>query len=280
MENIQAFVTQKCGFPSSDQLVLRDDAQDPSKQPTRQNILAAMRWLAQDAKSGDVLFLHFSGHGSQQKDTDGDEQDGHDETICPVDFQSAGMITDDEMHASMVAPLPEGVKFISIFDCCHSGTMLDLPYTYTTDGSLEIKEIDNRAAIAKGVFNAGLKYLSGDANGAVKELKSGFMSAIKSSVPGGGEKKSRAEVKYKECRADVVQFSGCMDNQTSADAHIEGSHTGAMSYSFIKAMEKHNFNVTYQDLLRSIREILQGKYSQLPQMSAGRKLRMDVPFTM
>ena len=40
----------------------------------------------------------ISGHGSQKRDADGDESDGFDETICPVDYSSAGEILDDDMN--------------------------------------------------------------------------------------------------------------------------------------------------------------------------------------
>merc|ERR1719189_2768379 len=56
------------------------------------------------------------------------------ETILPVDFQHAGMLTDDDMTEIVVRPLPEFVKLTAIFDCCHSGTGLDLPFTYTPRG--------------------------------------------------------------------------------------------------------------------------------------------------
>lgn len=41
-------------------------------------------------KAGDSLFFHYSGHGGQQKDTNGDEESGMDDTLVPVDYQSAG----------------------------------------------------------------------------------------------------------------------------------------------------------------------------------------------
>lgn len=53
-------------------------------------------------------FFHYSGHGGQVKDEAGDEEDGYDETIMPVDFMTNGQIIDDELHALMVAPLPKG----------------------------------------------------------------------------------------------------------------------------------------------------------------------------
>ena len=51
-----------------------------------------MNWLVRGAQPNDSLFFHYSGHGSQQQDHDGDEVDGTDETICPVDYKDAGQI--------------------------------------------------------------------------------------------------------------------------------------------------------------------------------------------
>jgi hypothetical protein len=51
-----------------------------------------------------------------------------DETICPADFERAGMITDDQVFNLIVAPLPSGCRLTAVMDCCHSGTGLDLPW--------------------------------------------------------------------------------------------------------------------------------------------------------
>merc|ERR1719499_2672641 len=93
-----------------------------------------MRWLVAGAQPGDALFFHFSGHGAQQRDPHGIEEDGMNETILPVDFKSAGMITDDIMGDLMVKHLPEGVRLTAVMDCCHSGTGLDLPFSWTGRG--------------------------------------------------------------------------------------------------------------------------------------------------
>jgi metacaspase-1 len=74
----------------------------------------------------DSLFFHYSGHGGLTEDLDGDEDNGYDETVYPLDFKEAGMILDDEMHAIMVKPLPAGCRLTAIYDSCHSGTVLDL----------------------------------------------------------------------------------------------------------------------------------------------------------
>lgn len=96
-------------------VILTDDQQDPNYQPTKQNIINAMRWLVGGAQAGDSLFLHFSGHGGQIKDKDGDETDGMDDVIYPVDHQRTGPLIDDQMHEMLVRHLPPGVRMTAIF---------------------------------------------------------------------------------------------------------------------------------------------------------------------
>eukprot|EP01056_Protomagalhaensia_sp_Gyna25_P000148 Protomagalhaensia_sp_Gyna_25__147@NODE_106_length_5219_cov_19_393050_g83_i0_p2_GENE_NODE_106_length_5219_cov_19_393050_g83_i0NODE_106_length_5219_cov_19_393050_g83_i0_p2_ORF_typecomplete_len416_score50_01Peptidase_C14/PF00656_22/1_6e54Raptor_N/PF14538_6/1_3e03Raptor_N/PF14538_6/6_7e05Peptidase_C13/PF01650_18/0_0056CUE/PF02845_16/0_83CUE/PF02845_16/1_8e02CHAT/PF12770_7/0_13_NODE_106_length_5219_cov_19_393050_g83_i029464193 len=115
-----SFMTVLCDKPGTDSRLL----------PTRSNIKAAMSWLVDDAERGDVLFFHFSGHGGQKKDLSGTEIDGFDETIMPLDYKRAGHITDDEIHSIMIKRLKNGVKLISVMDCCHSGSGMDLPFYY------------------------------------------------------------------------------------------------------------------------------------------------------
>ena len=68
-----------------------------------------------DAQPNDSLFLHYSGHGGQTFDMNGDEEDGQDEFICPVDHKTAGNIVDDELKALLSEHLPEGVRFVTYF---------------------------------------------------------------------------------------------------------------------------------------------------------------------
>ena len=61
---------------------------------------------------------------------DHDEEDGLDEVIVPSDHRTEGYITDDELYRVLVHAVPKNVTLVAIIDCCHSGTMLDLPNTY------------------------------------------------------------------------------------------------------------------------------------------------------
>ena len=103
---------------------------DRNNLPTRQNIINGITWLLDGAKSGDNLFFHYSGHGTQLPDKSGDEVDDLDEVIVPSDFRSMGYISDDELYRMLVHVVPKDVTLVAIIDCCHSGTMLDLPNTY------------------------------------------------------------------------------------------------------------------------------------------------------
>lgn len=67
-----------------------------------------MQWLVQGAKPNDALFFHYSGHGGQTKDKDGDEGDGYDEVIYPVDFESSGHIVDDVSTTTFFPLAPDG----------------------------------------------------------------------------------------------------------------------------------------------------------------------------
>mmetsp|Transcript_48974 Transcript_48974/g.116463 ORF Transcript_48974/g.116463 Transcript_48974/m.116463 type:complete len:471 (+) Transcript_48974:84-1496(+) len=128
VKNMKSMLTQTFGWDHHSIRTLTDDG---GEQPTRANIMAGLRWLAQGAQAGDSLIFHFSGHGAQQRDPEGLEEDGMNETILPVDFQRAGMITDDEISDIIVRPLPEGVRVTGVMDCCHSGTGMDLPFTWS-----------------------------------------------------------------------------------------------------------------------------------------------------
>ncbi|XP_015951472.2 metacaspase-1-like isoform X2 [Arachis duranensis] len=152
------FLMNKFGFPSDSILMLTDDKEErnPLRIPTRCNIEMALRWLIEGSKSGDSLVFFFSGHGTQELDLNMDEIDGYDEAICPLDFEYQGKILDDEINATIVRPLPHGAKLHAIFDACHSGTLLDLPFFCKINREgFYIWEDHRRPRIYKGT-NGGL----------------------------------------------------------------------------------------------------------------------------
>ncbi|KAJ1661102.1 hypothetical protein IWQ61_000038 [Dispira simplex] len=275
VKNISEFLFSRKGFRREDCVFLTDDQQDPKFIPTRANIQAACGWLVNGSQPGDSLFFHYSGHGGTQRDTNGDEADGYDETILPVDYKRAGQITDDDLNLWLVRVLPAGVRLTSVFDSCHSGTVLDLPYTYNCDGSIQVVTSTHNKDVAMSLLNAGLTFQRGDTLGAVNKLVGG----IKKFAQGDRtEEADRITKETKGTTADVVMFSGCRDDQTSADAHIDNRATGAMSHALIQVLSQNSGPLTYTQLLFSVRDILKGRFKQIPQMSTGRPMDMNTQF--
>ncbi|KAH9005354.1 caspase domain-containing protein [Lactarius deliciosus] len=105
------------GYFPEDIIVLKDGPNTPDlRQPTRANIIRELERLVSGAASGDKFTFFYSGHSDQQKSRDGldVEEDGQDEVIVTSDL---GRIVDNDLH-----------DILSVFDTCHSGTMLDLPH--------------------------------------------------------------------------------------------------------------------------------------------------------
>jgi hypothetical protein len=76
-----------------------------------------------------------------------------------------------------------------------------------------------------GLVKAGMAYATGNVGGALSSLMS-----IGNKVITGKKVNDRVK-QFKGSEADVITFSGCKDDQTSADAVINAKATGAMSYS-------------------------------------------------
>ena len=149
----------------------------------------------------------ITGHGGQTKDLDGDEPDGYDEVIYPVDFRQVGHITDDEMHRIMVRPLQAGVRLTAIFDSCHSGTALDLPYIYSTQGILKEPNLAKEAG--QGLLGVISSYQRGDLSGVAGNIMGFFKKAT------NGEDAHNRALATKTSAADVIMLSGSKDDQTS-----------------------------------------------------------------
>ncbi|KAF8897955.1 peptidase C14 [Mucidula mucida] len=271
--NMKRFICQQYGYQPDDIVMLTDDSRDPVRIPTRQNMINAMQWLVRDAQPNDSLFFHYSGHGGNVEDTNGDEADGYDEVIYPVDFQESGHIVDDDLHDILVKPLPAGCRLTAIFDSCHSATALVLTtIKYSTEG--KIKEPNLIAEAGEGLLSAVSSYARGDTGGMFQSAMGIFKT-----VTGAGESKEAEEYTRatKTSPADVISWSGCKDSQTSADTQEAGRATGAMSYAFVTVLTQ-NPNQSYMQLLNSIRDILAKEYSQKPQLSSSHPMDTDLLF--
>jgi hypothetical protein len=104
--------------------------------PTKKVIVEEMRKFI--AVPAAMKYVHYSGHGSQLRDENGDEVDSRDECICPIDIDwnapDNNFIRDDELNKILVRGLPDGCKLRVLFDSCHSGSALDLPFRCDENG--------------------------------------------------------------------------------------------------------------------------------------------------
>lgn len=272
VKNMSTFLNQHYGYAWDDMVILTDDQHENARIPTRDNIIRAMQWLVRDARPNDSYFFHMSGHGGLVPDQDGDEEDGFDSCIYPLDFEYSGPLIDDHMHDIMVKPLPPGCKLTALFDCCHSGTALDLPFVYSTKGV--VKEPNLWKDAGSGALKAIINYETGNLSGAISSL-SGIVKKV-SNYNGGNRD---AIIRSKMLSADVISLSGCKDDQTSADAQEAGQNTGAMSWAFITVLLRSS-NQSYLSLLNEMRLVLLSKYSQKPQLSASHPQDMNLKFVM
>lgn len=163
---------------------------------TAKAVITAIQKAAGVLKSGDILFISYSGHGGQVKDLNGDEgrygdtRDRKDETWCLFDRE----LVDDEL-AALWAGFKKGVRILVLADCCHSGTVTrDIPKKPKGRVRLMPPTIANR----------------------VYEKHKGLYDAIQHSLTGSEEE---------QIKATVLLISGCMDNQLSSDGDYNGLFT-------------------------------------------------------
>lgn len=114
---------------------------DVDKTNTSYNgIIEVLSKLSRDTYNLDLdyVWIHYSGHGSSKKDTSGDEVDGMDEGLVPSDFETKGIIIDDILYKILSLFNPK-TKIIFICDACHSGSILDLKYSWQSNKQCHIE---------------------------------------------------------------------------------------------------------------------------------------------
>nr|B7G6D3.2 RecName: Full=Metacaspase III c; Short=PtMCA-IIIc; Contains: RecName: Full=Small subunit p10; Contains: RecName: Full=Large subunit p20 [Phaeodactylum tricornutum CCAP 1055/1] len=155
VKNMVEYIKAVHGFEDENITILMDDGEHTA--PTHANMIAAYKKIVALSKADDALFCHFSGHGAKIRDDDrGEEDDGYDETLVPIDYHENGMIRDDDLYDILIKPLVQGVHLVCLMDCCHSGTVLDLPYVYKADGNFTEMEIDENFDFKKLLGKFGI----------------------------------------------------------------------------------------------------------------------------
>jgi hypothetical protein len=209
------------GFKEANIRIIRD------KEATKQGILLAMQQqFITKAKAGDICVFHFSGHGQQVMDNNGDEADGYDEALVtydsPMEYEGGveKHLRDDEFGFKLEEVrkhLGSNGNLLVIIDACHSGTSTRSGLgtyrgTTTKYAPKGYKPVTNTKIINEGLFSLG-------------ETKSGLapMSAFFASA---------ASELNQECGEE---------------------HCGSLSLAFSKALAKADTKTSYRGLFDNIR---------------------------
>lgn len=126
---------------------------------TVSNFKSSIRSKLSKLTAGDVLLIHYSGHGTQVYDRDNDEQDGYDEALYLYD----GVVVDDDIN-ELLQGAPEGVNVVVLFDSCFSGSATksvskdyrQIKFVKTCDAPAKV-----RTRISKSITDLGWVYISG-----------------------------------------------------------------------------------------------------------------------
>jgi metacaspase-1 len=165
------------GFAS---MILADD------EAFSDNILARLRFAADELQSGDIFALTYSGHGGQVPDPR--EEDGQSETWVLYDRQ----LVDDEIYLALARFRP-GVRIVVLSDSCHSGTVIR--------GFAPVAR--HRAMPPNVVYADG-------------ETRGGTYREIQKALPKNPQE---------DMEATALLISGCQDNQVSLDGQRNGAFT-------------------------------------------------------
>lgn len=191
---------------------------------TRARIVDGIEWLLRGNERGDSLVFYYSGHGSQLAATDAGEVDRRDETICPHDYATAGMIRDNDLR-DMIAryvPADGSVNLEVILDSCHSGT-----------GTRDLGSAAGEAEAVRYVDPPLADELLLAANPRVSTRR--FLTSA-AAMPveaqrGGGIQESLVPAKLNH-----VLWAACRDFQLAKEKVIGGVRRGVFTYNFCRTL--------------------------------------------
>ena len=232
IDDIAKLLVEKCGFVPAEIRRVVDGA------ATTAGIKESLSWLLANAKPGDRLLYHFSGHGSRLLSKDGEVHD----VICPVDFNfTMERSLSDGDFRQIFAAIPAGAQFNWISDSCHSGDlarsfgMRDVLPRYLPPPPAMAAAIER--ALARRAQTRGIVAVDDHLNG--------------------------------------VLIAGCKSNEESADAKINGRYNGALSYYLVRELSQPAGLATdIETLVGKTGKILEDeRYEQHPQVRGKPALR-------
>jgi hypothetical protein len=250
VKNMQTVLTGSYGFKPPDITVIADLT------ATKKAIQSAITKLIRQGRKGDVLLVHYSGHGSNVPDDDGDEAESRDEIVCPADLDWKDPLRDDWLRKTFDS-MRAGVSLTVITDCCHSGSIT--------------------RALAPPDAPVIQRYLPSPWDLVAAESGRRVRGAVKT-----GLTKSRGTRRKNQDVIEIdlpeVLITGCRADQTSADAWLGGSYNGALTFNLVAALNESDDQLSYRQLhAATTTKLKRGRFDQVPQLE-GAKRRLDQPF--
>jgi len=213
-----------------------------TKKATRAHALTAMRDAAKALKAGDLFFMTYSGHGGQVRDTNGDEDDGQDETWCLYD----GQLIDDELYFEL-SKFAAGVRVLVLSDSCHSGT---IPRAGPPPPPPGMRPKAMPPTVAARVYRDHAAFYDKLQDDVAKAAGKKVVDPDAALAQVGAAAHATALVgKFNPA---VVLISGCQDNQTSMD----GEHNGAFTEQVLKVWNNGGFKGGYASFHARIRSLM------------------------
>ena len=263
------------GFPGDGNLRILTDAHATTKA-----ILDGLAWLTAGASPGDSLVFHYSGHGSQVPDRNGDETtDRLDEILCPYDLDWDHPLTDDDLAAAC-AGVPQGALLTVILDCCHSGTGLrDFAFSGNRHYLPSLTRSANLAQSARTVPRGNFARPCGIPPSDAPD-RHRFLPRPETPHPGPGRPRRPARrFGVSVTRTNAVLIAACRDDQTSADAWIDGGYHGAHTYHLCRALANGARDLTCRALVSATGTALaRAGFDQVPQLEGPAHLLVDPVF--
>lgn len=222
-----------------------------NQQATKVGIVGAFKRMTASCKQGDVVYIHYSGHGQQMTDVHNDEKDRLDECWIPYDacrkasatYHGEKHLTDDELNVYLNAIRnkigPKG-KLLVVIDACHSG-----------DGTRG--EDDD---VVRGVEDT-LVVDSLNARGLYETFE-----AIKSFFMGDNDKEKALNVKAKPLVERWITISACRSDQVNIE--MKSPTVGKLTYALWQELKKGD-KVSNNEFMKRIRKFVNRNTSSRPQ---------------
>ena len=222
-----------------------------NRQATKTGIVGAFKRMTASCKYGDVVYIHYSGHGQQMTDVHNDEKDGLDECWIPYDacrkasatYHGEKHLTDDELNVYLNAirnKIGAKGKLLVVIDACHSG-----------DGTRGDDD-----DIVRGVEDT-LVVDSQNARGLYETFE-----AIKSFFMSDNGKENIINTKAKPLAERWITISACRSDQVNVE--MKSPAVGKLTYALWKEL-KNSDKVNNDEFIRRIRKFVNRNTSSRPQ---------------